>query len=90
MGAKDSSFGLGSFELARIHVVATDGRSTDGLASLCGAGHVLAPACEQEGHSPRIDASVVLGCFVVKPVDQWGAHVGGDIDMPRGTQRRAW
>jgi hypothetical protein len=62
----------------------TTGRLT-GWLRFGGADYVLAPAHGGEGFAPRADVSVVLGRFVAKPVDQRGAHVGGNIGVPRGT-----
>jgi hypothetical protein len=84
--AGHSSIGREISEFARVRVVAADGRSSGGSAALRRYWLRPRPHSWKRGASAPSGSGLECGRFVVKPADQRGPHVGGNIDVPRSTQ----
>lgn len=77
--------GTGVFGLARVRVVAADGRTSDGRChTRVTLAAILRSSVEAKGSALcRVD--VERGGFVTKAAGQRGSHVGGNAGVPRST-----
>lgn len=69
--------------LGVVRVVAVDGESSSGSASLCGVDRDLAPVRSDPWHPLRVRACVDRGGIRCELAGQRGSHGGGNIGVPR-------